>query len=211
MDIKTCGIKDEAALDAVLARGATHVGFIFFPRSPRHIDPEEAARLATHIGERARTVAVTVDADDSTLDAIIETVEPNMLQLHGSETPERVAEVRARYGRAIVKAFSVRETADLERTSAYDGPLLFDAKPPKGADLPGGNGVGFDWAVLEGFDRPFWLSGGLHEGNVAEAVRRVRPAGLDLSSGLESAPGMKDVARIHRFFDALDAALQETA
>ena len=156
LDIKICGLKTEAALAAALAGGATHVGFIFFPKSPRNIDPVEAGLLREAARGRAKAVAVTVDADDVALDAIVAAMSPDMLQLHGNETPERVAEVKARYGLPVMKAFSVREASDLDAIGPYRGiadRFLFDAKPPAGSELPGGNGVSFDWRLLHGLDR----------------------------------------------------------
>ena len=155
LDIKICGLKTDEALAAALAGGASHVGFIFFPKSPRNISPEEAGRLRKAIQGKALAVAVTVDADDAFLDAIVEAMAPDMLQLHGHESPARVAEVKARYGLPVIKAFSISNAADLKAIKAYVGiadRFLFDAKPPKGAELPGGNGVAFDWRLLEGHD-----------------------------------------------------------
>ena len=155
LDIKICGLKTEEALAAALAGGASHVGFIFFPKSPRYIAPADAGRLRQAALGRAKAVAVTVDADDATLDAIVAAMSPDMLQLHGEETPERVAAVKARYGLPVMKAFSIREAADLAAIEPYRGiadRFLFDAKPPKGAELPGGNGVPFDWRVLAALD-----------------------------------------------------------
>jgi phosphoribosylanthranilate isomerase len=211
LDIKICGLKTEAALAAALAGGASHVGFIFFAKSPRNIDPTEAGRLRQAALGRARAVAVTVDATDETLDGILKAMEPDMLQLHGSETPERVAALKSRYGLPVMKALSIRDANDLSAVARYRGVadrLLFDAKPPKGADLPGGNGVAFDWSLLTGFDRSvdYLLSGGLSPANVGEALRIARPPGLDVSSGVESAPGVKDPALIQAFFRAVREA-----
>ncbi|MBX3581906.1 MAG: phosphoribosylanthranilate isomerase [Rhizobiaceae bacterium] len=210
LDIKICGLKTAEALEAALSGGATHVGFIFFPKSPRHISPAEAGLLRPAARGRARAVAVSVDADDPTLDAIVAGMAPDMLQLHGKETPERVAVVRARYGLPVMKAFSVSGVDDLRAIPAYRGAadrFLFDAKPPRGAELPGGNGVPFDWTVLAALDPDvdYMLSGGLNAGNVAEALRLVKPPGIDISSGVESAPGVKDPALIRQFFRAVDA------
>lgn len=205
VDIKTCGMRTAEAIDAALARGATHIGFIFFPRSPRHVSVEDAERLRAHVGDRARIVAVTVDADDAALREIVERVRPDMLQLHGSETPERVREVRERFALPVIRALALRERGDLERARGYDADImLFDAKPPAGSDLPGGNGVSFDWTMLRDWDRPFWLSGGIDATN-ATAALRTGAAGLDLSSGLESAPGVKSTKRIDAFFDAIES------
>lgn len=205
LDIKICGLKTDDALDAALSGGATHVGFIFFAKSPRNITPGDAGKLRPAARGRAQAVAVTVDADDATLDAIVAGMAPDMLQLHGKETPARVAEVRRRYGLAVMKAFSLSEAADLDRIMPYRGiadRFLFDAKPPAGAQLPGGNGVTFDWTILSGLggDVDYLLSGGLTTENVGEALRLANPPGLDLSSGVESAPGVKDPAMITAFF-----------
>jgi phosphoribosylanthranilate isomerase len=158
-------------------------------------------------------VAVTVDADDAFLDAIVAAMRPDMLQLHGKETPERVAEVKARHGLPVMKAFSVAEKADLDKIAPFRGVadrFLFDAKPPKGAELPGGNGVPFDWTVLAGFDPTidYMLSGGLTPGNVAEAIRLTGARQVDVSSGVESAPGVKDPAKVAAFCGAATGVSQ---
>ncbi len=207
--IKICGLKTAEALDAALSGGASHVGFIFFAKSPRNIAPEEAGRLRQAARGRAKAVAVTVDADDAQLDTIVAAMAPDMLQLHGKESPERVAAVKARYSLPVMKAFSVSEAADVAAADAYRGVadmLLFDARPPQGAELPGGNGVPFDWRILAGYRGDYLLSGGLTPQNVGEAIRLVDPPGLDVSSGVESAPGVKDAALIAAFFAAVRAA-----
>lgn len=216
LDIKICGLKTEAALAAALGHGASHVGFIFFAKSPRNIAPAEAGQLRKAAGGRAKAVAVTVDADDATLDDIVASMSPDMLQLHGSETPGRVAELKARYGLPVMKALSIREVADLAAIEPYRGVadrFLFDAKPPRGAELPGGNGVPFDWRVLAalgpGID--YMLSGGLNAQNIGEALRLVSPSGIDTSSGVESAPGVKDVALIEAFLRAVRTAGKKSA
>lgn len=216
LDIKICGLKTDAALAAALDAGASHVGFIFFPRSPRHIAVEEAAHLRKAARGRAKAVAVTVDADDEALDRIVAAMEPDILQLHGHESPQRVAEVKARYGLAVMKAFALREAADLDAIAAYRGVadrFLFDAKPPAGSELPGGNGVSFDWRLLAGLDADvdYMLSGGLNAANIGDAIRLANPSGIDISSGVESAPGVKDAALIEQFFRAVRAATGERA
>lgn len=213
LDIKICGLKTDEAVAAALAGGASHVGFIFFAKSPRNVSVEEAARLRQAATGRATAVAVTVDADDATLDEIVSTMKPDMLQLHGSETPERVAAIKARYGLPVMKAFAIREAADLEKIAPYRGVadrFLFDAKPPKGAELPGGNGVPFDWRLLAALDAgiDYMLSGGLNAGNIAEALRLTRAPGIDISSGVETAPGVKDAGLIKAFFEAVREAEQ---
>lgn len=216
LDIKICGLKTDEALAAALAGGASHVGFIFFEKSPRHVTPREAGRLREAARGRAVAVAVTVDADDAALEQIVSGMAPDMLQLHGRETPERVAHIGARFGLPVMKALSVREAADLDAAAAYAGVadrLLFDAKAPAGAELPGGNGVAFDWSLLRGFEGGpgYMLSGGINAGNVAEALRLARPAGFDVSSGVESAPGVKDASLIAAFFRAIEAAEKNRA
>jgi phosphoribosylanthranilate isomerase len=216
LDIKICGLKTEEALAAALGNGASHVGFIFFPKSPRYIAPADAGRLRKGALGQAKAVAVTVDADDATLDAIVAAMSPDMLQLHGDETPQRVSAIKARYGLPVMKAFSIRDAADLAEIEPYRGVadrFLFDAKPPKGAELPGGNGVPFDWRVLAALDpsTSYMLSGGLNAQNIGEALRLVSPAGIDISSGVESAPGVKDVALIEAFFRAVRTAGKKTA
>ncbi len=204
LDIKICGLKTLPALNAALDGGASHVGFIFFPRSPRNIAPGDAGTLRAAMAGHAQAVAVTVDADDALLDEIVHAMSPDLLQLHGSETPERVAAIKARWGLPVMKAVSVREAADLAGLDAYRGiadSFLFDAKPPQDALLPGGNGVSFDWTLLKDLpaDTPFFLSGGLHSGNVAEAIRLSGARAVDASSGVETAPGTKDVGLIQAF------------
>ncbi len=216
LDIKICGLKTEKALEAALGNGASHVGFIFFERSPRYIAPAEAGRLRKAALGRAKAVAVTVDTDDATLDAIVSEMAPDMLQLHGSEPPERVSTLKVRYGLPVMKAFSIREAADLAAIEPYRGVadrFLFDAKPPRGAELPGGNGVPFDWRVLSALDPgiDYMLSGGLNAENIGEALRLVSPAGIDISSGVEKAPGVKDVALIEGFFRAVQTAGKKSA
>ena len=207
LDIKICGLRTPEALDAALAGGASHVGFIFFPKSPRNIAPADAGRLRQAALGRARAVAVTVDADDATLDAIVAAMKPDMLQLHGKETPERVAQVKAMFGLPVMKALSVSTADDLEPAKTYASVadrLLLDAKAPKGSELPGGNGVSFDWTLLSRLDSEidYMLSGGLNAANIGEALFIANPPGIDISSGVESAPGIKDVALISAFFKA---------
>lgn len=215
MDIKVCGLKTEEALAAAVAGGASHVGFIFFPKSPRHIAPAVAGRLRRLV-KTVRVVAVTVDADDGALDEIVAAAAPDMLQLHGRESPARVAEVRSRYGLPAMKALSICEPADLDAIGRYRGVadrLLLDAKPPRGSELPGGNGIAFDWRLLAELDSAvdYLLSGGLNAGNIGAALAHVRPAGVDVSSGVESAPGLKDVRLIAEFFRAVRKAQESRA
>ncbi|MEP9397686.1 phosphoribosylanthranilate isomerase [Mesorhizobium sp. KR2-14] len=216
LDIKICGLKTPEAVAAVLAGGASHIGFIFFSKSPRHVPPQQAAQLRQAAKGHAKAVAVTVDADDATLDEIVAAMAPDMLQLHGRETPERVTAVKQRYGLPVIKAFAVREAADLAAIEPYRGladRFLFDAKPPAGSELPGGNGVSFDWRLLAGLDAEldYMLSGGLNAANVGDAIRLANPPAIDISSGVESAPGVKDVALIENFFRAVRAATDTRA
>lgn len=211
LDVKICGLSTVGALDIVLSRGASHVGFIHFPPSPRHLDLPAIAALVERARGRAETVIVVVDPADETLDAIGAIVGPDIVQLHGRETPDRVAAVRARIGAKVMKAISIGSAEDVAGVAAYGDAadrLLLDAKRPKGSVLPGGNGVAFDWRLLEALDPSlrYMLSGGLDPGNVEAALGLVSPAGIDVSSGVESAPGIKDVGRLHRFFDAIDRA-----
>ncbi|TPL98228.1 MULTISPECIES: phosphoribosylanthranilate isomerase [unclassified Mesorhizobium] len=216
LDVKICGLKTDQAMAAALAGGASHVGFIFFAKSPRYIEPAAAGRLREAARGKALAVAVTVDANDTFLDDIIDSMRPDMLQLHGSETPERVAELKARYDLPVMKALPLSEAADLERIKPFVGVadrFLFDAKPPKGSELPGGNGVAFDWRILTGLDAglDYMLSGGLNAANIGDALRLASPPGIDISSGVESAPGVKDPALIEQFFRAVKAARDDRA
>ena len=205
--VKICGLRTEADVAAVAAAGAAYAGFVFFAKSPRNLSIAEARALAISAPEGLCKVALTVDADNTSLDAIVDGVPLDMLQLHGHETPERVAEVRARYGLPVMKAMGVAGEGDLagliEMSLAADQ-LLIDAKPPKGADLPGGNGLAFDWRLLVGrkWLKPWMLAGGLTPENVAEAVRLTGARQVDVSSGVESAPGVKDAAKIAAFVEA---------
>jgi phosphoribosylanthranilate isomerase len=213
LDIKICGLKTEEAIDRAVALGATHIGFIFFEKSPRYIEPADAGRLADRIRGKAKIVAVSVDADNDDLDEIIDLTRPDLLQLHGNETPDRVLSVKAVTGLPVIKAFSIQTADDLRKIEAYDGIVnryLFDAKPPKGSELPGGNGVSFDWRLLSGLDPSidYFLSGGLNKHNIADALRIARPPGIDASTGLESSPGVKDLVMIDEFFAAVRRALQ---
>lgn len=205
--VKICGLKTAADVAVVAQAGAAYAGFVFFPKSPRHLTVEAARELALSAPEGLCKVALTVNADDATLDAIVDAVPLDMLQLHGHETPERVAEVKARYGLPVMKAMGVADEGDLaglmEMSLAADQ-LLIDAKPVPGAALPGGNGLAFDWRLLVGrkWLRPWMLAGGLTPENVAQAVRLTGARQVDVSSGVESAPGVKDAARIAAFVAA---------
>lgn len=209
--VKICGLRTAADVAAVAAAGAAYAGFVFFAKSPRHLTVAAARALALGAPEGLCKVALTVDADDVTLDNIVEAVPLDMLQLHGHETPERVAEVKARYGLPVMKAIGVADEADLAglmEMSLVADQLLIDAKPVPGAALPGGNGLAFDWRLLVGrkWLRPWMLAGGLTPGNVAQAVRLTGARQVDVSSGVESAPGVKDAAKIAAFVQAAQGA-----
>jgi phosphoribosylanthranilate isomerase len=211
LDIKICGLKTPEAVDHAVALGATHIGFIFFGKSPRHIEPADAGRLADRVRGRAKIVSVSVDADNDELDEIMAMIRPDILQLHGRENPDRVLTVKAVTGLPVWKALSISEAKDLERADDYDGianRYLFDAKRPKNSELPGGNGVSFDWTLLAGLSEQidYMLSGGLDKDNVAEALRIAKPTGIDLSSGVESSPGVKSLQMMDEFFAAVRAA-----
>ena len=204
IDVKICGLSTTDSVESAVAGGATHIGFIFFPKSPRNVTPQSAASLARLAGPNVRTVAVTVDAANADLDSIVSIMRPGMLQLHGSETPERVAEVRSRFRLPVMKALSIREKGDLARALPYIGVadrFLLDAKPPPGALLPGGNGIAFDWSLLDALDRrvDYMLSGGVDAGNVVNAIASTGASGVDVSSGVESSPGTKDAGKIAEF------------
>jgi phosphoribosylanthranilate isomerase len=205
--VKICGLRTAAEVATVASAGAAYAGFVFFAKSPRNLTVPQARALALSAPEGLCKVALTVDADDATLDAILAEVPLDMLQLHGHETAARVAEVKARYGLPVMKAIGVAGEADLagliEMSLAADQ-LLIDAKPAPGAELPGGNGLAFDWRLLVGrkWLRPWMLAGGLTPANVAEAIRLTGARQVDVSSGVESAPGVKDAARIAAFVEA---------
>lgn len=206
--VKICGLRSQADVEAVARAGAAYAGFVFFQKSPRNLTLPQAKALALAAPVGLAKVALVVDADDATLDAIVAEVPLDMLQLHGAETPGRVAEVRARYGLPVMKAVGVAGPDDLAALMDYSlvaDQILVDAKPPKGADLPGGNGLAFDWRLLVGrkWLRPWMLAGGLTAENVAEAVRLTGARQVDVSSGVESAPGVKDAAKIAAFVAAV--------
>jgi phosphoribosylanthranilate isomerase len=202
--VKICGLRTPADIQAVADAGAAYAGFVFFEKSPRHVTLQQARDMAFAAPVGLAKVALTVDADDAALDEIIEAVPLDMLQLHGHETPDRVAEVRARYGLPVMKAVGVADEGDLAAIFDYStvaDQLLIDAKPPKTAVLPGGNGLSFDWRLVaqRRWLRPWMLAGGLTPENVAEAIRLTNARQVDVSSGVESAPGVKDPTRIAAF------------
>jgi len=209
--VKICGLATAATLEAALDAGADMVGLVFFAKSPRFVGLDHAHELAARARDRARIVALTVDADDDLLAAIASVVGPDMLQLHGRETPQRVAAIKQAFGLPAMKAIGVSEAADFIRARDYESVadwLLIDAKPPKDAVLPGGNGRPFDWRLARGFAPriPWLLSGGLDADNVDEAVALSGARGVDVSSGVERAPGVKDENRIAAFAAAARAA-----
>lgn len=208
---KICGLTTPETLDSALAGGAAFVGAVIFPRSPRHIEPLHAATLFERARGKAKIVAVTVDADDTLLTEIALILKPDLIQLHGKETPDRAAQVRTLTGAGIIRALSVRTAEDIEAAGGWElvaDHLMFDAKPPEGSALPGGVGASFDWSLLAGgsFERPWFLAGGLDPDNVAGAIRTTGAPLVDVSSGVESAPGVKDPARIAAFLTAVRTA-----
>jgi phosphoribosylanthranilate isomerase len=212
LEIKICGLKTDEAVATAVAAGADMIGFVFFEKSPRNVALAEAARLAAIARGRADIVALVVDADDARLAAITGALAPDLFQLHGHESPARAAAVRALTGRPVMKALPIAEAADLAAIPAHAATcdrLLFDAKPPKTPDaLPGGNGLSFDWRLVADLDpgRPVMLSGGLTPATVAEAIAVTGVGGVDVSSGVESAPGVKDPALIRAFIENARAA-----
>lgn len=209
---KICGLSDAETLRAAVEAGAALVGFVFYPPSPRAVTPAQAKALAADVPAGVQKVGLFVDPDDALLDEVLAAVSLDLLQLHGQERPERVAEIAKRTGVPVMKVIKVAERADIEAAHAYEDVadrLLFDAKAPKTmADaLPGGNGLVFDWNLLGGksWRRPWMLSGGLDAGNVADAVRISGAPAVDVSSGVETAPGAKDPAAIKAFLDAVKA------
>lgn len=205
--VKICGLREARHIAAAVEAGAGYLGFNFFAKSPRYVNIQQARDLAVEVPMGVAKVALVVNADDAMLDAIVEAVPLDMLQLHGTETVERVAEVRARYGLPIMKALGVADEGDLPALDAYGAvadQLLVDAKPPKGAALPGGNGVAFDWRLIANrrWMAPWMLAGGLIPDNVAEAVSLTGARQVDVSSGVESAAGVKDAELIASFVKA---------
>lgn len=215
--VKICGINSVEAADAAVRAGADLAGLAFHPRSPRNLQPEQAATLATRMRGRLRLVVLLSDPGDEALTGAIAAVRPDFIQLHGAETPERVSSVRNQFGIPVIKVISVAEAADLDRAAAYDAcadMFLFDAKAPSGADREGGHGNAFDWQMLRGrtFSRPWLLAGGLNPQNVASAIRISQARGVDVSSGVESSSGRKDVDLISQFVaNARSAELESEA
>ena len=207
-DVKICGLTTTKTLDAALEGGAAFVGAVVFAKSPRHLEPLHAATLFERARGRAKVVAVTVDADDARLTEIALILKPDLIQLHGCETPERAARVRELTGAGIIRALAVSTAADIDAAVAWEpvvDHLMFDARPPQGSALPGGVGASFDWSLLAGrsFDKPWFLAGGLTPDTVAKAVAITGAPMVDVSSGVESAPGVKDIDRIAAFLRAV--------
>jgi phosphoribosylanthranilate isomerase len=208
--VKICGLSTRETLQTALDAGADMVGFVFFPPSPRHVSLETGRELGRQVQRRALKVALVVDADDATLDNIMDALAPDILQLHGKESVARLRDIKQRFGRPVMKALPVETSADLAVLPGYAAVadrILFDARPPKDATRPGGLGAPFDWHLLQNLELalPYMVSGGLHAGNVAEAVRLTRAGGVDVSSGVESAPGVKDPEMIKAFIRAARA------
>jgi len=209
--VKICGLKSEAALEAAIAGGADYVGLVFFPPSPRHVTPEAAKPLAAKARGRAQIVALMVDPDDALIDSVVAAVAPDLIQLHGDETPERAAEIHRRWGTPVMKAITVETAADAGAALGYRDAadlILFDARAPVDSTRPGGNGAAFDWRALTGVKEKvrYMLSGGLTPDNVAGAIRITGAGIVDVSSGVESRPGEKDPELIRRFIRAAKEA-----
>ncbi len=206
--VKICGLSTPETMQAALDFGADMVGLVFYPRSPRNVSMEQAAALAAQARGKAKIVALVVDADDALLKSIVNALRPDYFQLHGSETPERVGEIATTFNTSIIKAIKVKEAADVAKAKAFKDVvdlILFDAKAPEEL-LPGGNGHSFDWNLLKGKDGQFMLAGGLTPDNVAEAIRLTRAPIVDVSSGVESLPGKKDISLIRKFIEQAKSA-----
>jgi phosphoribosylanthranilate isomerase len=219
LEVKICGVTTPQALHAAIDAGADMVGFVFFPKSPRNVSLRDACDLSEGLVGKAQKVALVVNADDSLIRDIVQEFKPDWLQMHGAEPAERVAEIRQKFGVPILKAIGVAQPSDLSEVEAYLGVadrILLDAKPPKGAELPGGNGLPFDWTLTEGFSKRtgcenWLLSGGLNSENVGEAIRLTHAPGVDVSSGVEDSPGQKSVEKIRAFVAAARRAQDHLA
>lgn len=209
---KICGLSTPESVRAAVEGGAAYLGFVFFDKSPRNLTPEAASRLVDPVrGGPVKTVAVTVDPDDALIDRLMATMKPDLIQVHGKETPARVRQIAERSGAGVIKAFSVSSPSDVDQAGAFETvaeQFLFDARPLEGSALPGGTGARFDWTLLEGrrFSRPHFLAGGLDPWNVADAIRLSGAPLMDVSSGVERGPGLKDPALITAFLDAVKRA-----
>lgn len=212
VEVKICGLSTPETVDAAVAAGADMIGLVFFPRSPRNVTLDQAAALAARARGKARIVTLVVDADDALLKDIVKRVDPDLIQAHGAESPERIAEIGRLTGKPVIKAIRVKDDADIAAAADFArvaSLILYDAKAPEtlGNHLPGGNGHAFDWGLLEGTSRPaFMLAGGLTPENVAEAIRVTGAPVVDVSSGVETAPGVKDISLIRKFIEAAKAA-----
>jgi phosphoribosylanthranilate isomerase len=207
--VKICGLKTPDTMSAALEAGADYVGLNFFAKSPRYVTVEQAIALADMARGLTEIVALVVDANDETLKTLAGELRPDFIQAHGHETPERIREIKDLTDISVIKAVAVATADDVKATLAYDGVvdlMLYDAKPAPGAVLPGGNGVAFDWSILKGVPHPYMLAGGLTPANVADAIRVTGAQIVDVSSGVEEAPGIKDIARIRNFIEAAKAA-----
>ena len=206
--VKICGLSTAETMQAALDAGAEMVGLNFYPKSPRYVTPEKAAKLAAQARGRTKIVVLVVDADDALIKSIVSAVGPDYIQVHGSETPARVAEIAQTFGLPVIKVIKVKEASDVASAKAYKDVadlILFDAKAPEEL-LPGGNGLSFDWNLLKGKGGLFILSGGLNPDNVAEAIRLTRAPIVDVSSGVESLPGKKDISLIRKFIERAKSA-----
>ena len=206
--VKICGLSTPATMQAALAAGADMVGLVFYPKSPRNVSLDQAAALAQQARGRAKIVALIVDADDAQIRLVANSVRPDYLQAHGSETPERVAEIAKLFGVSVIKAIKVKEASDIAVAKTFKDAaemILYDAKAPEDL-LPGGNGLSFDWNLLKGKDGQFMLSGGLTSDNVTQAIRLTHAPIVDVSSGVENLPGQKDIHLIRKFIEAAKAA-----
>ena len=212
VEVKICGLSTPETVDAAVEAGADLIGLVFFPKSPRNVSLEQAAALAARARGKAKIVTLVVDASDSELNAIVAKVDPDLIQAHGAEIPERIAEIARLTDKPVIKAIRVRDAGDIVGAQAFSDAaslILYDAKAPEtlGSSLPGGNGHAFDWGLLEGGRRPaFMLAGGLTPENVAEAIRVTGAPVVDVSSGVETAPGVKDIVLIRKFIEAAKAA-----
>jgi phosphoribosylanthranilate isomerase len=206
--VKICGLSTSDTMEAALKQSADFVGLVFFGKSPRNVTLRQAANLAAQARGRAKVVTLVVDADDALLDAIATDVQPDLIQAHGKETPERLAAIKKRTGIPVYKALRVATPEHVAQAALYTSSpfILYDALPPEGATLPGGNGLTFDWSVLKTAKAPFMLAGGLTPDNVADAINKTQAAMVDVSSGVESSPGVKDAALVAKFIEAAKAA-----
>lgn len=214
LKVKICGLTDHAAVEAAVEGGADYIGFVFFDKSPRHIAPDDAAVLCDGLPEDVATVGLFVNPDDDKLDHVLSRVRLDYIQLHGDETPDRIDAIRLAYGVRVIKAVGIADLTDMRGAEQYTGHadlLLFDAKPPPDAERPGGNAQVFPWGLMDAYsgNLPWLLAGGLTPANVAEAVEVAEAPGVDVSSGVESAPGRKDPALIKAFLKAADVAGRE--